>query len=80
MNVAIEEIQVILRGILENRSGGMTEHDLLKALAGRDVDFFDEDYFNSPLGLFQRHFLLFHCLYLLRDSLRAAGQGDMAIH
>ena len=80
MNVAINEIQNILREILDTHPTGMAEHDLLKALAGRNVGFLDEDYFNSTLGLFQRHFLLFHCLYLLRDKLRAAGQGDMTIH
>lgn len=80
MNVALEEIQTILREILDARPAGMTEHDLLKALAERELDFFEGDFFRSTLGLFQRHFLLFHCLYLLRDRLRAAGQGDMQIH
>ena len=80
MNVAIEEIQEILREILDARRAGMSEHDLLRELARRQVDFFGADYFRSPLGLFQRHFLLFHCLYLLRDRLRAAGQADMEIH
>lgn len=80
MNVAIEEIQDILGGILDARRTGISEHDLLRELAARHVDFFDGDYFRSTLGLFQRHFLLFHCLYLLRDRLRAAGQADMTIH
>jgi hypothetical protein len=80
MNVAIEGIQVILREILDARPGGMSEYDLLKGLSERNVSLFNEDYFASPLGLFQRHFLLFHCLYLLRDQLRTTRQGDMNIH
>ena len=80
MTFAIEGIQTILREILDPHPAGICEHDLLKGLAEHDVSFFNEDYFNSPLGLFQRHFLLFHCLYLLRDKLRTARQGDMKIH
>lgn len=80
MTFAIEGIQTILGEMLDAHPAGMSEYDLLMGLAERDVSLFNEDYFKSPLGLFQRHFLLFHCLYLLRDKLRTTRQGDMKIH
>ncbi len=80
MPFAIEGIQTILGEILDAHPAGMSEYDLLMGLSERNVSLFNDDYFQSPLGLFQRHFLLFHCLYLLRDKLRATRQGDMKIH
>jgi hypothetical protein len=80
MNLAIEGLQTLLHEILNAHPNGMSEYDLLRALATRNVSLFNEDYFNSPIGLFQRHFLLFHCLYMLRDTRRATEQGDMTIH
>lgn len=79
MTVAIEALQTPLREILDEHREGLSEHALLKALADRGLGLFGEDYFSSPLGLFQCHFLLFHCLYRLRDTLRRTGQ-DMHIH
>ena len=80
MSFAIETLQITLHEILDPRPAGLSEHDLLKELAARKVTFFDTHYFNSPLGLFQRHFLLFHCLYRLRDTLRFGQAGDLTIH
>jgi hypothetical protein len=80
MNVVIEGIVAVLGDILDTHPAGLSEYELLKELAGRDVSLFDEEYFRSPLGLFKRHFLLFHCLYLLRDKLRAAQRSDLEIH
>lgn len=79
MYFGIETLLITLHEILDRRPAGLSEHDLLKELAARKVSFFDEHYFNSPLGLFQRHFLLFHCLYLLRDKLRVGEAGDLTI-
>jgi len=80
MTQATEGMQALLHEILDARPEGISEYDLLKGLAERDVSLFKGDYFNTPYGLFQRHFLLFHCLHLLRNKLRAARQGDMTIH
>ncbi len=79
MPCAIDALQITLEEILDACPVGLSEHDLLKDLAARKVTFFDDDYFNSPLGLFQRHFLLFHCLYLLRDKLRRGETSDLNI-
>jgi hypothetical protein len=80
MSVAIEEIQTILSEILVAHPAGVDEYALLKEMASRDVGLFNEEYFHSSFGLFQRHFLLFHALYLLRENLRSTGQGDLEIH
>lgn len=80
MSFAIDALLITLREILDTRPEVVSEHDLLKELAARKVTFFDEEYFNSTIGLFQRHFLLFHCLYLLRDKLRMGKGGDLTIH
>ena len=77
---AVENLLITLEEILASRADGLSEHALLKELAARKVTFFDEPYFSSPLGLFQRHFLLFHCLYRLRDRLRENGTGELTIH
>lgn len=80
MHLAIEEIQDILQQILAATPAGLTEHALLQALAARELEVFEPDDTRSMLGLFQRHFLLFHCLYGLRDRLRTAAQADLEIH
>lgn len=80
MTLAITGLQIHLREILASHPAGLSEYELLKELAGRGVGLFDEEYFHNPLGLFQRHFLLFHCLYLMREQLCSTGQGDMDIH
>ena len=80
MTVDIEKIQAILSEILAAHPAGLDEHAMLKELGRRDVGLFNADYFHNSFGLFQRHFLLFHGLYLLRDTLRSTGQGDLEIH
>jgi len=80
MNVVIQCLQTLLRDILSAHPAGLSEYDLLKTLAACKVSLFNEDYINDPHGLFQRHFLLFHCLHLLRNELRATQRGDLNIH
>ncbi|MBZ0093552.1 MAG: DnaJ domain-containing protein [Sulfuricellaceae bacterium] len=69
-----------LQGILHERPGGLSEHELMRALAeGGNPDFRPED-FADPLSLFQSHFLLFHHLYRLRDRLWEDGAATLEIH
>lgn len=64
-----------LHAVLREHPGGVREYELLERLRGDGpVRGLDE------LGLFRVHFLLFHHLYRLRASLRAAGRGDLEIH
>jgi len=78
--MAVDDNQVILREILELHPAGLQEYDLLKELAAQDVSLFNENFFNNSFKLFQRHFLLFHCLYRLREQLRSTGDADLTIH
>lgn len=80
MTVVLDELQAHLRAILADHPAGVSEHALLQSLADRGLGLFGVDYFHSTLGLFQAHFLLFHCLYRLRNTLRSTRQGDLDIH
>lgn len=64
--------------ISENPSG-FTEHQLLTRLQKAPHHFFAEDALHDPLILFQTHFLLFHCLYLLQQRWRKNHFGDLEI-
>ncbi len=57
-----------------------TEHELLRRLEAAGHPEFDRRRLADPLGLFRTHFLLFHCLYRLRERLAAAGEASLEIH
>jgi hypothetical protein len=57
----------VLDVLLEENSEGFSEHQLLTLLQQQPHAFFAADALQDPLLLFQSHFLLFHCLYLLRN-------------
>ncbi|WP_019571123.1 DNA-J related domain-containing protein [Thioalkalivibrio sp. ALMg3] len=64
---------------LRVRPDGLTEHALITQLRDAGVEPFAGARLQEPLSLFQTHFLLFHCLYRLRD--RLAEQGEwLRIH
>lgn len=71
-------LSAVLDGVRE-QSQGQTEHALLRRLAEFDVAPFAGARLDQPLELFRAHFLLFHCLYRLRDQL--VNQGEwLRIH
>ena len=53
---------------------GQTEHALIARLRSAGVAPFADARLLEPLSLFQTHFVLFHCLYRLRDRLYAQGE------
>lgn len=57
----------------------MTEHQLLKLLQQAPHDFFAKDALRDPLLLFQTHFLLFHCLYLLKQRWCTSQYAELEI-
>lgn len=73
------ELMDILVVILDECSLGLSEHDLLKRLQNPPYKLFAAEAFREPLILFQTHFLLFHCLYRLREQYIAQGIGDIEI-
>jgi len=64
---------------LRMQSDGLTEHALITQLRDAGVEPFAGARLQEPLSLFQAHFVLFHCLYRLRDRLAEGGEG-LRIH
>lgn len=66
----------LLEWVLEHlraRPSGVTEHALIAQLREAGIEPFAGARLQEPLSLFQTHFLLFRCLYRLRE--RLAGEG-----
>uniref|UniRef100_UPI003D2A8DBD DNA-J related domain-containing protein n=1 Tax=Pseudoalteromonas sp. TaxID=53249 RepID=UPI003D2A8DBD len=73
-------LETILHGILKEYPEGLNEYAVFDALKAQRDSGFDDQIFESELSLFQNHFLLFHCLYRLRDRLLSCGEHDIEIH
>lgn len=58
---------------------GISEHQLLTLLQNPPYCFFAKNALSDPLLLFQTHFLLFHCLYRLREQWLKNGTGLLNI-
>ncbi len=69
-----------IHDILLQHPAGMREYDLMEALDQRCVEGFGQAAFADQLSMFQSHFILFHCLYVLRDRLHLSGQAGLDIH
>lgn len=78
---ALARLHEAVMAILRAHGGAMTEYGLITALGERDGLLpASEAVFSTPLTMFQTHFLLFHCLYRLRSTLRRERSGDLSIH
>lgn len=66
--------------ILSENPAGMREYDLMSALDQRCVGGFGGTAFADQLSMFQSHFILFHCLYVLRDQLHQSASAGLDIH
>lgn len=69
-----ESLLASILAVLRDHPAGLTEHAVIAALRQRGVSPFARNSLREPLGLFQSHFLLFHCLYRLRDRQLAAHE------
>jgi hypothetical protein len=69
----------VLDVLLEENSEGFSEHQLLTLLQQQPHAFFATDALRDPLLLFQSHFLLFHCLYLLRNRWQKSHHAQLSI-
>lgn len=74
-----EAILPHIEQILEQHPDGLSEYELLTLLAKQLPFFAGSDRDHQDLGLFRRHFLLFHCLYLLEQAYRASQTGLLTI-
>jgi hypothetical protein len=58
---------------------GISEYDLIKALKSPPYLVFDEHALGDALMMFQTHFVLFHCLYQLKNQWREQKIGQLDI-
>jgi len=68
MQDQVAELMDILTVLILDHPEGVSEHQLLTLLQKPPYNFFAKDALTDPLLLFQTHFLLFHCLYCLREQ------------
>lgn len=66
-----------LRPVFED---GINEYTLINTLKAPPFGLFKDAALSDPLILFNTHFLLFHCLYKLREQWRLQGVGELDIH
>lgn len=57
----------------------LSEFELIRRLQNEPYELLSERALRGSLSLFQTHFLVFHCLYLLRDQWREEGLCDLRI-
>ena len=58
---------------------GISEYELICILKSPPYLVFDKDVLNNSLMMFQTHFVLFHCLYQLRERWRVQKIGELDI-
>lgn len=77
-----EDIEILTQILAENLDAQRhwTEHELIEALQAPPYEFFDKEALRDPLTLFQTHFVLFHCLYKLRERWRGQKKYELFIH
>jgi len=75
----VETLEPIVERILMDHPEGLEEQAFLQCLRAHPGSGMGPGRQISGLGLFRRHFLLFHVLHRLRDRLRDSGTGDIEI-
>ena len=74
------DLEAVLLDLLRKRPQGWKEYELLLALEARGQPGFEREGDRSRLGLYRRHFRLFHALYMLRDRLHGEAASDLHVH
>ncbi|MGD9386558.1 MAG: DNA-J related domain-containing protein [Thioalkalispiraceae bacterium] len=69
----------LVEQVLQNHQKAISEYEFLSELATRHPFFAEKAEATYSLNLFQRHFLLFHCLYVLEQQYQANGTGQLVI-
>jgi len=67
----LEALQQFIFSVIRQYPEGLSEHDLIKQLQNPENPFFAADALRDNLTLFRCHFLVFHCLYQLKQELAA---------
>jgi len=74
-----EEIITSIENILKEHPNGISEYEFLTELAASHPFFASQGSNAAQINLFQRHFLLFHWLYQLRECYLAEQSGLLEI-
>jgi DnaJ-domain-containing protein 1 len=74
------DLQARVLDLLEARPAGYSEFDLLRLLQTQAGEAFDAQLFRDNLSMYRAHFLLFHLLYRLRETLASRRKGLLQIH
>ena len=74
------DLEGVLLPILKAHPQGLTEYDLFQVLKTAGIAPFVTGDLGDDLVLFRTHFLLFHTLYRLRNSVRRQQRWDLDIH
>ena len=75
----IAPLREAIATIVDTCTDGLSEHQLIQQLQQAPYELFDKQALADSLRLFQTHFLVFHCLYLLRDEWREQQYAELSI-
>lgn len=75
----IPALQNIILELLRSHSTGMSEYELIQAIRAQPKQTFLPSDLDNDLALFRTHFIVFHALYLLRESLWNQRQAQLDI-
>lgn len=75
----IDELIDQIEQVLQAHTEGLSEYELLSALKSAPEGLLDELDMQDAHALFQAHFLVFHCLYRLRDRWLAEARANLQI-
>ena len=73
-------LQETLHQILSETTDGISEFDLIGRLQARQTSGFEKNVLRQNHTMFQCHFILFHCLYRLRERLQTQHIANIDIH
>lgn len=68
-----------LHQLLAEQPAGLSEYQLLQQLRAEDCVLLGQRPLSDTLTLFRSHFLIFHCLYRLRDQLWQTQRAHLSI-
>lgn len=74
-----EPLQQAISDIVLGRLAPITEFELIRTLQQPPYELLSERALQGNLDLFQTHFLVFHCLYRLRQDWQSSGLGCLRI-
>ena len=77
--ILIDILLAQVEQVLQTRTDGLSEFEMLKAIKALPDSQFEGLDMQDAHSLFRAHFLLFHCLYRLRDQRLAQQSGNLQI-